>query len=220
MQFADDTTLIIGHKNHVYLKYCIESDLKIVQDWFNANKLTLNLTKTTYMTFQTKTGRTTDLNLMLNGVTLPKTQCTKFLGTWLDDKLVWTEHVKKLKIKLANRLGLLKRSKRFLLIHAMKMLYYAQINSLISYGISMWGPMVTHYLVNQVQILQDKAVKCIDLSLSKDVVYHTYKILAVSQMIELEMCKLGFCLVNNLLPNQLSKVLQTDHCDRSTSKTH
>ena len=100
------------------------------------------------------------------------------------------------------------------------MLYYAQINSLISYGISMWGPMVTHCLVNQVQTLQDKVVKCIDLSLSKNVVYRTYKILAVSQRIELEMCKLGFCLVNNLLPNQLSKALQTDHCNRSTLKTH
>ena len=176
VQFADDTTLIIGHKDHIYLKYCIESDLEIVQDWFNANKLTLNFTKTTYMTFHTKTSKKTDLNLALNGVTLPKTQCTKFLGTWLDDKLVWTEHVKKLKIKLANRLGLLKRSKRFLLTHAMKMIYYAQINSLISYGISMWGPMVTHCLVNQVQTLQDKAVKCIDLSLSKNVVYCTYKI--------------------------------------------
>ena len=73
----------------------------------------------------------------------------------------------------------------------MKMLYYAQIKSLISYGISTWGPMVTRCLVNQVQTLQDKAVKCIDLSLSKDVVYRTYKILAVGQMIELEMCQTG-----------------------------
>ena len=102
VQFADDTTLIIGHKNHVYLKYCIESDLEIVQDWFNANKLTLNLAKTTYMTFHTKTNTATDLNLTLNGVTLPKTHSTKFLGTWLDDKLVWTEHVKNLKTKLAS----------------------------------------------------------------------------------------------------------------------
>ena len=157
VQFADDTSLIIGHKDHVYLKYCIESNLEIVQD----------------MTFQTKTGRTSDLNLTLNGVTLPKTQCTKFLGTWLDDKLVWTDHIKRLKTKLANRLGLLKRSKRFLSKHAMKMLCYAQINSLISYGISMWGPMVTHCLINQIHTLQDKAVKCIDLSLNKDVVYCT-----------------------------------------------
>ena len=96
----------------------------------------------------------------------------------------------------------------------MKMLYYAQINSLISYGISMWGPMVTRCLINQVQTLQDKAVKCIDLSLNKDVVYCSYKILTVNQMIELEMCKLRFRLVKNPLPKPLSKVLQTDHCDR------
>ena len=100
VQFADDTTLIIGHKNHVCLKYCIESDLEIVQDWLNANKLNLNLAKTTYMTFHTKTNTATDLNLTLNGITLPKTHCTKFIRTWLDDRLVWTEHVKNLKIKL------------------------------------------------------------------------------------------------------------------------
>ena len=178
------------------------------------------MTKTTFMTFHTKTNTATDLNLTLNGVTLPKTHCTKFLGTWLDDRLVWTEHVKNLKIKLTNRLGLLKRSKKFLTTHAMKMLYYAQINSLISYGISMWGPMVARCLINQVQTLQDKAMKCIDLRLSKDAVYSNYKILSVSQMMELEMSKLGFRLVNNLLPNQLSKALQTDHCNRSTLKTH
>ena len=220
VQFVDDTTLIVGHKNHMYLKYCIEYDLETIQDWFNANKLTLNLAKSTYMTFHTKTNTGTDLNLTLNGVTLPKTHCTKFLGTWLDDRLVWTEHVKNLKIKLANRLGLLKRSKRFLMTHVMKMLYYVQINSLISYGISMWGPMVTHCLINQVQSLQDKAVKYIDHRLNKDLVYSTYKILTVRQMIELEMSKLGFHLVNNLLPNQLSYALQTDHCNWSMLKTH
>ena len=126
----------------------------------------------------------------------------------------------KLKIKLVNWLGLIKRSKRFLSTHAMKMLYYAQINSLISYGISMWGPMVTRCLINQIQTLQEKAMKCIDLTLSKDAIYSTYKILTVSQMIELEMSKLGYRLVNNLLPNQLSKALQTDRCNRSTLKTH
>ena len=161
VQFADNTTLIVGHKNHAYLKYCIESDLEIVQDWFNINKLTLNLSKMNYMTFHTNTGRSSDLNLSLNGIMLPKTQSTKFLGTWLDDKLVWTEHIKRLKIKLANRLGLLKWSKRFLSTHAMKMLYYTQINSLITYGISMWGPMANRCLINQIQNLQDKAVKCI-----------------------------------------------------------
>ena len=58
------------------------------------------------------------------------------------------------------------------------------------------------------------------LNLRKDAVYRTYKILAVDQMIELEMCKLGFRLVKNLLPKPLLKALQTDHYDRSTTKSH
>ena len=51
-QFADDTTLLFGHKNKYYMRYCIESDLETLQDWFNANKLTLNLKKTVYMLFR------------------------------------------------------------------------------------------------------------------------------------------------------------------------
>ena len=126
VQFADDTTLTMGHRNHNYLKYCIETDLTSVQDWFNANTLTLNLSKSNYMTFfpHSKKEKIT-LNLSLNGVTLPKTTSTKFLGTWIDDKLIWKEHLIRLTTKLTSRLGMLKHCKCFLTVHAMKTLYYA-----------------------------------------------------------------------------------------------
>ena len=45
IQFADDTTLIFGHRNKNYLKFCIECELATLQDWFYANKLTLNIEK-------------------------------------------------------------------------------------------------------------------------------------------------------------------------------
>ena len=44
----------------------------------------------------------------------------------------------------------------------MKTLYYAQINSIIAYGIAMWGPMASHRQLKQIQNQQDKAVKLID----------------------------------------------------------
>ena len=52
IQFADDTTLIFGHRNKNYLKYCIERELPILQDWFYANKLTLNVDKSVYLLFE------------------------------------------------------------------------------------------------------------------------------------------------------------------------
>ena len=52
--FADDTTVYKGHRNLNYLKWCLESDMTNLVDWFRANKLTLNVDKTVYMLFRGK----------------------------------------------------------------------------------------------------------------------------------------------------------------------
>ena len=51
VQFADDTTILFGHRNLNYLKYCLERELEILSDWFRANKLTLNVDKSVFMVF-------------------------------------------------------------------------------------------------------------------------------------------------------------------------
>ena len=40
VQFADDTTLHISHRNMNYMKFCLTMDLESIDDWFRANKLT------------------------------------------------------------------------------------------------------------------------------------------------------------------------------------
>ena len=45
IQFADNTTLYISGRNKAYLEHCIAIDLNSIQDWFRANKLTLNVNK-------------------------------------------------------------------------------------------------------------------------------------------------------------------------------
>ena len=49
--FADDTTIYHSHKNLRYLQWCIQEELKQLMDWFRANKLTLNLSKSCCMVF-------------------------------------------------------------------------------------------------------------------------------------------------------------------------
>ena len=41
--FADDTTIYCSHENDNYLHQIIEQDITSLLDWFNANKLSLNL---------------------------------------------------------------------------------------------------------------------------------------------------------------------------------
>ena len=49
--FADDTTVYKGHRNLNYLKWCLETDLSNIIQWFKTNKLTLNVNKTVFMFF-------------------------------------------------------------------------------------------------------------------------------------------------------------------------
>ena len=49
--FADDTTIFNSYRTRRYLQYMIETDLNLLQSWFNANKLSLNIGKTVVMKF-------------------------------------------------------------------------------------------------------------------------------------------------------------------------
>ena len=141
IQFADDTTIYKGHQSMRYLKWCIEMDLQNISDWFKANKLTLNISKSVYMIFSRKNH--TDIDLRLGDNKLPKVTTTKFLGIWIDQNLNWNKHLSKLKTKVKRNLTLLKIGQKHLNTHTKKMLYYAQIYSHLSYGLILWGNMVS-----------------------------------------------------------------------------
>src|SRR6218665_3983324 len=49
--FADDSNISISHKSHENLFQIMNSELPHVGDWFKANKLSLNLTKTFFILF-------------------------------------------------------------------------------------------------------------------------------------------------------------------------
>ena len=50
--FADNTTIYNSHKDLRYLAWTLEHDLSIVSDWFKANKLTLNTSKSVCILFK------------------------------------------------------------------------------------------------------------------------------------------------------------------------
>ena len=110
IQFADDTTLLFGHKNQKYLWYCVERELTVLYDWFCANKLTLNVDKSVYLVFERNPSPMSSWSLKLGNVEIPRCKVVKFLGTWIDDKLTWKTHISKLISKMKCGLGMLQRS--------------------------------------------------------------------------------------------------------------
>ena len=151
-----------------------------------------------------------EFSVLVNGTTLKLVKSAKFLGIMLDHKLMWKEHVEKLKVKLKRSFGMLCRGKNLLNPHGLKMLYYAQFYSHLSYCIVLWGSMITSEHKRKLKILQNNCVKLLDLSKQLNKIYKKHKILKLDELVDLEQKKLGYKLNNNLLPPNIAKVLLTD----------
>ena len=72
------------------------------------------MSKCSYLLFTSKNQKDKNIDLTLNNVSIPQVRFAKLLGTWIDDRLDWDVHVKKLIIKLRCGLGMLKRSQNLL----------------------------------------------------------------------------------------------------------
>jgi hypothetical protein len=49
--YADDTTLAVGHKDPQLLQLKLDNSLKLMENWFRENKLSVNIEKTRFIQF-------------------------------------------------------------------------------------------------------------------------------------------------------------------------
>ena len=88
----------------------LNKELARLEEWFQANRLTVNLSKTKFILFgsrQRLTNSTTtrleqDLNLKL-GRQIDRVTHTKFIGLVLDENLSWSFHIDSISRKLQSR---------------------------------------------------------------------------------------------------------------------
>ena len=221
IQFADDTTLYLGHNDIKFLNFCIEHDMNILQDWFEANKLTLNVDKSCCILFghdKYNQGKPNKFVAKLGDKIIPVVDHTKFLGLWIDKNLSWKEHYDKLILKLKSKLGLLYRGKKFLTTECRQHLYYTQIHSNMTYGLVIWGNMLSKTLLEKLVKLQNKCIKAIAPRHTTEQTKSDLKILDIKQLIQLESCKLWQKHKLGLLPDRLSINMTKDQHKVSLEK--
>ena len=102
--FADDTNFFITGNNYVDLVTILNNELCKIVEWLNVNKLSINISKSQYMIFQSsKKNSITKENLFINGTMIRKVESTKFLGVVIDSKLSWSEHIHHIKNKISKK---------------------------------------------------------------------------------------------------------------------
>ena len=92
--------ILVSHKNINALVSTIKKQLQILYDWMLANRLTINVVKTSCILFSSDQKRVpldlfnSGLNIELNGTPINRKDHTKFLVVYIDQNLNWNVHVK------------------------------------------------------------------------------------------------------------------------------
>lgn len=116
ISFADDTAILYEDDSWLKFKSKTERDLSIIKQWFEVNKLTLNLKKTKYLPFASYKSSLPQMGPLAvnNQTSIPEGDSIKYLGVTVDKHLKWDIHIDVLVKKLRCLLFKFKHLKKYL----------------------------------------------------------------------------------------------------------
>ena len=136
--FADDTNLLVSGSNKTLLQENCSNLFQKAKIWFNKNKLVLNEKKTSVVIFSTNT-KDKISHLTINNEQTATVESVKFLGVEIDKLLKWSSHIETLTKKLSQVCYAIRIINKYIDYSVTKILYYANFESRMRYGIIFWG---------------------------------------------------------------------------------
>jgi hypothetical protein len=136
--FADNTNIIISNPNPLASINEINEALRGINNWFNANLLSLNADKNYFMRFSTKNSSVNNLNITYDNNVTCNISNTKFLGIKYISHSHGS-HINMTDLKLSAVCFAIRMVKLVLSVETLKMLYYAYFHSIMNYGIILGG---------------------------------------------------------------------------------
>ena len=148
-------------KKQQRLTEIINADLQKISEWFKANKLTVNPSKSNIIIIPPKLNQLpVTIKTYFNNTLIPQTSAANYLGITIDTDLKFHNHMVLFEHKILRTIGILSKLRHFLAQSALLKIYYALIHSQLMYGLPIWGSTFPSY-INKLKSLQNKAVKTI-----------------------------------------------------------
>jgi len=217
--FADDTCLLISHKDPIVLQNIVSQKLKKYVDWLKKNKLIINAAKTKYMIFKNVNKPSIRLDLAIENVCLEEVQIIKYLGVMIDNKLSWLPHIERITKKIVPLLGKLKRLGTKFNKRIINILYHSHILSNVRYCINSWS-MCPEYAKNKIEKLMKKALKILyrlEPRTGSELVFSIAGQINLRSIIFIEKAKLMYKIVNNQAKNNFN-ILRRDQVPNVTTR--
>jgi hypothetical protein len=95
--YADDTNISFQSSNLSDLEEIMNTELSSLNIWLNANRLSLNITKTEFMVIGSRQRLmyhdVNNLNICVDNTQIKRVQYTNSLGVTIDENLTWKNHI-------------------------------------------------------------------------------------------------------------------------------
>ena len=99
-------------------------------------------------------------------------------------------------------------------------MYYAHIHSHLSYAILVWGSTLRESNIKKLQTIQNACIKTMKPRMKLTKGFRNLNIQTVRELIDLELCKFFFKLINGLLPSKLTDCVLRDSKGKTLKKCH
>ena len=204
LSFADDTTVITIADDITTLQAKIETDYRILSDWYKHSRLSLNVKKTEYMQYFKG-----DIRVTIQGEEIKKTSDYKLVGMIIDDELLWKQHLARVTKKLNQTIGMLLRAKQKLPTHTKILVYHSLFRSYLTYGLAHYAALKTKKELNTLQSLQNAALKAVFNTRSRTAIEKQMKdkkIHTVEDEIILSRIHMAATVTNESAPDNLKRI--------------
>ena len=163
--FANDSNILINFRDKTEVTKTLNEELEKINDWFKANGLKLNASKTICIMFSKNDDfdETKDLSIRLDGTELKFTNATTFLGLIIDEHMSWDEQAKKVANKISKTHSMINRLKNKLPVTSLKTLYDSLLLPQLLYGIVVWGGSGSSQ-IKRIKQIQKKLIRTISKS--------------------------------------------------------
>ena len=124
-------------KNIFYIDCNTKRELQQLIDYLNRNNVSINLNKSVYIQFNQSNNA--KYNVKMNIDKIDEVTLTKFLGVTLDQDINWKAHIDTVSKRINKFVYALKRVRNITNIKTAITSYHAYVESVLRYGLIMWG---------------------------------------------------------------------------------
>ena len=209
--FADDTFLCAQNAEVDLLEAEVNRELRNVNQWLVANKLTLNVGKSKFMIVTNKKLKSYKPSFMISGKKIEECDHYKYLGVFIDKNLSWKQHIEYISKKISKACGSLANLRYCINIDLLREVYHSLIHSYLRYGILVWGN-ASETNLQPLKCLINRAVRIMTFTpfgrIDLAPLYECLKILDVDQVNYLETSKFLYKLKTNILPTKIGNYFE------------